>query len=123
LRCRAARNAKIFTHPQISEKEYYRISVRITYKSYPVYRPDREPAGYEDWLWRQEPAVAFDPAQLKASEDSVNVGALVFNAPTSYGPVFFGTPEVSDPEFYKHSGMPVAGDGTIPFARWVIRRR
>jgi len=107
----------------ISEDEYYRLPVRTIYKSYPVYRPDREPAGYMDWLRRQEPEVAFDPAQPKTPADWISAGALVFNAPTAYSPVFFGAAEVRDPAFYKNSGMPVASDGTVPFARWIIRRK
>ena len=107
----------------VSEEDYYRIPARIIYKSYPVYRPDREPAGYLDWLQRQEPEIAFDTVQLKTHDDWVRAGALVFNAPTSYSPVFFGAAEVRDPAFYRRSGMPVASDGTIPFARWVIRQK
>ena len=87
--------------------------MRIIYKSYPVYRPDREPAGYMDWLRSQEPEVAFDTALLKKHQDWVHAGALVFEAPTSYSPVFFGAAEVGDPAFYKRSGMPVASDGTL----------
>src|SRR5713226_9040286 len=34
---------------------YYRIPVRIIYKQYPVYAPGREPAGYMEWLRKQEP--------------------------------------------------------------------
>jgi len=115
-------NAK-YSAMHISEEEYYRIPVRIIYRSYPVYRPDREPAGYMEWLRRQEPQVVLDTAQLKTHEDWVTAGALVFNAPTSYSPVFFGATELRDPAFYERSGMPVAKDGTIPFARWVIRRK
>jgi hypothetical protein len=37
--------------------------------------------------------------------------------------VFFGAQDVRDPAFYEKTGMPVASDGTIPFARWVIRRK
>lgn len=107
----------------VSEAEYYRIPVRIIYKSYPVYLPGREPAGYMDWLRSQEPQIAFDGAQLKTHDDWVRAGALVFNTPTAYGPVFFGAAEVRDPGFYQRTGMPVAKDGTIPFARWVIRRK
>jgi len=107
----------------ISEKDYYRIPVRIIYKSYPVYRPGREPAGYMAWLRRQEPHIAFDASNLRTHEDWVSAGALVFNAPTSYHPVLFGAAEVRDPAFYQGAGMPVASDGTIPFARWVVRRK
>ena len=33
----------------ISRDAYYRMPVRTIYKSYPVYHPGREPAGYQDW--------------------------------------------------------------------------
>src|SRR6185503_1437275 len=36
---------------------YYRIPVRTIYKSYAVYAPGREPAGYMEWLKQQEPEV------------------------------------------------------------------
>ena len=39
-----------FSPVHISEEQYYRIPARIIYKSYPIYRPDREPAGYMEWL-------------------------------------------------------------------------
>ncbi len=107
----------------ISEETYYRIPVRIIYKSYPAHRPGREPAGYMEWLSKQEPEIAFDPSKLKTREDWVKAGELVFNAPTSYNPVFFSAADVRDPSFYDQTGMPVAKDGTIPFARWVIRRK
>ena len=45
----------------VSEEQYYRIPARIIYKSYPIYRPGREPAGYQEWLRQQEPQVAFNP--------------------------------------------------------------
>ena len=38
-------------------------------------------------------------------------------------PVFFGARDVRDRSFYEQTGMPVAKDGTIPFARWVIRKK
>ena len=107
----------------ISEEDYYRIPVRVIYRSYPVYRPGREPAGYMEWLRRQAPQVAFEASNLKTREDWIAAGALVFNAPTSYNPVFFGATELRDPGFYARAGMPIAHDGTIPFARWVIRRK
>ena len=107
----------------ISEKAYYQIPVRTIYRSYPVYHPNREPAGYFEWLKRQEPQIAFDPKQPKAPSDWIRAGEFVFNAPISYGPVFFSASDVRDPAFYEKTGMPVAKDGTIPFARWVIRRK
>lgn len=107
----------------ISEKEYYRIPTRTIYRSYPVYHPSREPAGYMDWLRGQEPENAFEPAKLKTPADWIAAGERVFNAPVSFGPVFFSAANVRDPAFFKEMGMPVAKDGTIPFARWVIRQK
>lgn len=108
----------------ISESEYYKLPTRVIYKSYPVYHPDREPPGYRAWLEQQEPAVIdFNPANFHSRQDWIRAGEIVFNAPISYGPVFFGADDVRDPAFFKASGMPVARDGTVPFARWVIRRK
>ena len=107
----------------ISEKDYYQLSARTIYRSYPVYHPDREPAGYMDWLNKQEPQIAFDATTLKSAQDWIKAGEVVFNAAISYGPVFFSAQDVRKPEFFEKTGMPVAKDGTIPFARWVIRRK
>lgn len=107
----------------ISEQEYYRIPERTIYKTYPVYHPKHEPAGYMEWLKQQEPQVAFDASRLKTPGDWIQAGELVFNSPVSFGPVFFGAAEVRNPAFYEGTGMPVAKDGTIPFARWVIRKK
>jgi hypothetical protein len=107
----------------ISEDAYYRIPARAFYKSYPVYHPDREPAGYMEWLRKQEPAIAFEPSNLKTKDDWVKAGEIVFNAPTSHNPVFFGAENLLDRSFYEKTGMPVARDGTVPFARWVVRKK
>jgi cytochrome c553 len=107
----------------ITEPGYSELPTRVIYKSYPVYRPDREPAGYMDWLKQQEPQVSFDPAKFQTRADWIHGGELVFNAPTSYGPVFFSATDLRDSAFYQQTGMPVAADGSIPFAAWVIRRK
>ncbi|MEO8126922.1 MAG: di-heme oxidoredictase family protein [Bryobacteraceae bacterium] len=86
-------------------------------------RPGREPSGYMDWLKHREPQVVFDDTTLKTSADWVAAGETVFNAPTSFAPMFFSAENLLDPAFYGSSGMPVASDGTIPFARWVVRRK
>jgi hypothetical protein len=107
----------------IDEATYYRIPERVIYKSYPVYAPRREPAGYVEWLKSVEPEVAFDPARLTSPEQWIAAGEVVFNAPTSFHPLFFTAQDLRDPEFLKRTGLPVAKDGTIPFARWVVRRK
>ena len=107
----------------IDEAAYYRIPERVIYKSYPVYVPGREPAGYMERLRTVEPETAFDPARLVSPAEWVAAGEIVFNAPTSLHPVFFSAEDLRDPSFFKRSGMPIARDGTIPFARWVVRRK
>jgi hypothetical protein len=96
---------------------------RTIYRSYPVYHPDREPPGYWEQLQSEEPQVAFDAAKLKTKQDWIAAGELVFNAGTSFGPVFFSAEDVRDRTFYEEAGMPVGRNGVVPFARWVIREK
>jgi hypothetical protein len=112
------------TPVQISSKYYYGIPVRPIYKSYPVYRPDREPAGYIDWLKRQEPRIAFDASRLKTPDDWIRAGEIVFDAPISYGHIFRPA-ATSDlylrlPDWYRATSAPLARDGSLPFYRYVI---
>src|SRR5262249_3913734 len=64
---------------------YYKIPVRPIYKSYPVYAPGVEPAGYMDWLKSREPEILWNDSgikpQLKNDEDWLNAGEIVFDAP------------------------------------------
>lgn len=112
-----------FSPVHISEETYYRIPTRTIYKSYPVYHPKREPEGYRQWLESREPEVAFDLTKLHTKQDWIAAGEIVFNAGTSFGPVLFGADEVRSEEFFEQTGMPVAKDGTIPFARWIVRKK
>jgi hypothetical protein len=112
-----------FSPVHIDEATYYRIPERVIYKSYPVYAPGRVPQRYDEWLKTVEPEVAFDPSRLTTQEQWIAAGEIVFNAPTSLHPVFFTAENLHDPDFFRRAGMPVAKDGTIPFARWVVRRK
>src|SRR5580692_727024 len=108
------------TPVQISSKYYYGIPVRPIYKSYPVYRPDREPAGYIDWLKRQDPRIVFDSAKLKSQEDWIRAGELVFDAPIAYGHIGPGSKELylRESDWYRSTGAPVLKDGSLPFFRY-----
>jgi mono/diheme cytochrome c family protein len=112
-----------FSPIHIDETDYYRIPERVIYKSYPVYAPGREPSGYMDRLKTVEPEVAFDPSALRTQQQWLSAGEIVFNTPTTFHPLFFTAKDLQDPTFFKETGMPVAKDGTIPFARWVVRRK
>jgi hypothetical protein len=115
------------TPVQLPSKYYYGIPVRPIYKSYPVYRPDREPKGYVDWLKQQEPQIAFDAAKLKTPEDWIRAGEIVFDAPISYGHIF-RLAATSDlylrlPDWYRSTGAPFAKDGSLPFYSYVVREK
>ena len=96
----------------MDDPAYYQLPTRVIYKSYPVYHPNRQPKGYMEWLKQQEPEILTNPT-----------GEQIFNSPTSFGPVFFSAQDLQDPAFYEKMGMPVAKDGTVPFATWVIRKK
>src|SRR4051794_18500132 len=53
----------------MSAEEYYRIPARTIFRTYPIYRPDREPPDYVKWLKEREPEIAFDAAKLKTKQD------------------------------------------------------
>ncbi len=112
-----------YSPKHIRAADYYRIPPRVLFRSYPVYHPDREPEGYRQWLESREPEVAFDASKLQTKADWISAGEIVFNAGTSFGPVFFGADDVRDVAFFKETGMPVASDGTVPFATWVVREK
>ena len=81
------------------------------------------PAGYMEWLKTVEPQAAFDESDLSTQNQWIAAGEIVFNAPTSLHPVFFTAQDLRDPNFFNETGMPVAKDGTVPFARWVVRQK
>jgi hypothetical protein len=105
---------------------YYRIPVPAIYKSYPVYAPGHEPAGYMESLKQQEPVIVWDEAglepPLKTKADWLRAGETVFDAPTDFDR-FVTISETRDPTWYKRIGIPVAKDGTVPFLRYVVRKK
>ena len=111
---------------QVSADYYYRIPIPPIYKSYPVYAPGREPAGYMERLRQKEPVIVWDDARhappLKTDVDWLTAGEMVFDAPTDYDR-FITVAESRDPAWYKRLGTPVAKDGTVPFIRYVVRKK
>jgi hypothetical protein len=110
-----------FSPQHVSADYYYRMRVRPVHKSYPVYAPGREPAGYVEWLKQQEPQIVFDPATLQSEADWIRAGALVFDAPVTFEPLEGSPARFS--EFYDRSGVRLAADGTLPNKRYVIREK
>jgi hypothetical protein len=110
----------------ISSDYYYRMPVRAIYRSYPIYAPAREPAGYVDQLTQREPEVVFDPAALEAEADWVKAGELAFEAPIAYDsdPIALVTlSAVRNPAWYQRVGVRLTANGVMPYARYVIRKK
>src|SRR5579863_2881731 len=112
----------------ISSDFYYRIPARPVYKTYPVYAPGREPAGYMDWLKQREPEIVWDDAEhkpsLRTESDWIAAGEAIFDAPIYYtNHRVVAVADVSNPEWYRTTGAPVARDGTLPYVRYVIRKK
>jgi hypothetical protein len=107
----------------VSADYYYRIPVRPIYKTYPVYHPSKEPSGYFDRLKTLEPEIVrLDFSTIKNETDWIPLGETVFDTPTDYD--ISGTPaQFRDPSYYTAIGIPVAGDGTVPFVKYVVREK
>jgi hypothetical protein len=105
----------------ISADYYYRIPVRPIYRSYPIYAPGREPAGYLDRLREREPEIVFDASILRTQEDWIRAGELVFDAPLSYAPL--SSPAPNSPDYYRETGVRLAKEGTLPYLRYFIRKK
>jgi hypothetical protein len=63
----------------VSSEYYYQTPTARIPKTYPVYAPGREPAGYLEWLKAQEPEDATTFSNLKTQEEWVRAGQLVFD--------------------------------------------
>jgi hypothetical protein len=110
------------TPKHISSDYYYRIPVRLIFRSYPAYALGREPAGYLEWLATREPEAAFDAAALASEADWIAAGEIVFDAPIFYDAVVKAA-NLQDPAWYEMTHVPVASDGTLPYFRYVIREK
>jgi hypothetical protein len=90
--------------------------VRPIYKSYPVYAPGKEPAGYEDWLKQQEPETVFDSSKLKTEDDWIRAGEIVFEAPTSYD-VLVNAADLKGPQWYAKAGALISKRCERPYTK------
>jgi hypothetical protein len=115
---------------QVNAEYYYKIPVRQIYKQYPVYAPGREPAGYMEWLKKQEPVLLWDDAgqkpQLKTEADWIKAGETVFSAPIFSEAGADGVIALADlktTDWYEKGGVPLTKDGIAPFVHYVIREK
>lgn len=101
--------------------EYYALKVRPIYRSYPMYLPGRDPAGYIESLKQKEPEVVFDPSKLRTKEDWIAAGKVVFEADIEFRPA------PARPSRLEGLQLPVSKDGVLPgFVagfRYYVRKR
>lgn len=109
------------TPKHVSRDYYYALPERVLYKSYPIYHPSREPAGYLDSLRKAEPQRAFDPAALVSDADWIAAGRLVFEMPIDYEGPLATLADVRNAKWYEEHHLPLTRDGILPFARYVVR--
>ena len=114
----------------IRSEFYYRIPIRPIYRSYTIYAPGHEPPGYMKSLKQREPEILwdYDPAgnprhvpPLRTRQDWIRAGEMVFDAPIATDD--FEVEALRNAQTYRAAGMPVAKDGTMPFKRYVIRKK
>jgi hypothetical protein len=111
------------TPRHVSRDYYYALPERRVFKSYPVYHPDREPSGYMDRLRAAEPEIVFDATTLRTDADWIAAGRLVFEMPIDVNGPIARPAQVRDRAWYDRYQVPVARDGIMPFARWVVRKQ
>lgn len=111
------------TPSHVSREYYYALPERRIFKSYPVYHPDREPAGYMDRLRAAEPEIVVDATTLRTDADWIAAGRLVFEMPIDVNGPILRPSQVGDRAWYAKHRVPVTADGTMPYARWIVRKQ
>jgi len=112
----------------VSEAEYYAAPVD-NLRTYPVYRPGREPPGYRDQLRALGPQPLIDELSLKSKADWIAAGARVFEELDT------AIARTADPEAIAHFDDAkrfdatrgprldaVTKDGVVLDYRWVVAR-
>jgi hypothetical protein len=104
----------------MTSTDYYALKERVLYRSYPVYSPGREPAGYREWLKKREPEIIFDASKLRTKADWIEAGKVVFQSHINFSPAPEGPPELD-------TTLPFLADGTVvpfrPGHRYFIRKK
>jgi hypothetical protein len=104
----------------MTSREYYVLQERVIFRSYPVYAPGREPAGYREWLKQREPEIIFNASTLRTKADWIQAGKLLFRSHISFSPAPEGPQQVDDT-------IPPLADGTVapfrPGHQYYIRKK
>ena len=92
-----------------------------------MYPPERRPAGYIEWLRRQEPEIIWGEDKngkkhappLKTEADWIKAGEIVFDAVLGSFPLADRDLEGVG-EYAAQRGIPLAQDGVLPFFEFRI---
>lgn len=107
-----------------SEEEYYAAPVD-NLRTYPVYHPDREPKGYQEWLKKQGAQPLVEPEKIKTEQDWIATGRRVFDE-LDVPITRTNDPRVlrylRDREAINKDGLVMTKDGTLPSFRWVVEK-
>ncbi len=119
------------TPKHVSADYYYQIPAWKIYRSYPVYHPDKEPAGYVEALAQKTPEIIWDEERhpkLETEEDWIAAGEMVFDLPIGgdFGrmlPSASTSVFVRDRRWYEANGVLATADGVVPYFRYLIREK
>lgn len=108
-----------------SEADYYAAPIE-NYRTYSVYFPGREPAGYWDRITKSKPEPLIDTARLKTKADWVAAGKRVWEEGDiisfrDYSPEAIERFRTMNSPRLKE--IKPRADGTLPGARWVVTER
>lgn len=110
----------------ITPDYYYAQKVRPIYASYPVYHPDREPAGYFESLKTKDPVVLWNDRmttpKLETEADWIAAGEIVFDAPIAFQEM---TPAAREKRAREIRTLPygLTPTGQVPYYRYVVREK
>ena len=104
-----------------SAEEYHKAPVD-NLRTYPVYYPGREPAGYWEMLQSVGPKPLIEPAALNSDADWVRAGQRVFDefdagAFRVFDPAILAL--ARSPAGFAKSAVQPRADGTLPDLRWI----
>jgi hypothetical protein len=108
-------------HPtHMPEGEYYALPVE-NLRTYPVYYPGREPAGYWEMLQHVGPKPLIEPERLKTEADWIEAGRRVFDELDhiplrTFDPMFIAA--VRDAKTFEAAKARPLPDGAVFGARW-----
>jgi hypothetical protein len=93
-------------------------------RTYPVYRPDKEPPGYWEDLQRKKPEPLVDVSKIRTTQDWIDAGARAFSdldnpLGRSDDPALIA--KARDPKTF--ANVPGLADGTVREPRWVVTER